>query len=86
MTHPETSVAAAATVDRETHRELVENVFRRGGCALTAEEVEQVLAGKCSPSSVRREIRALSKGNKIVRAGKKCNRSWYLARLWRWVG
>ncbi len=88
MTHrhddPETSVAAAATADHETHRELVEGVFRRGGCALTAEEVERVLAGRCSPSSVRREVRALWVDKKIVPVGEGRNRSGCKAVRWRW--
>ncbi len=81
---PPTSVAAAATVDHETHRELVERVFRRNPCALTAEEVEQVLSGRCSPSSVRRCVCELWADNKIVLVGKRPNRSGCQARLWRW--
>ena len=84
--NPPTSAAAAACVDCETHRAAVERVFRRAGCPLTAQQVERLLAGLCSPESVRRCVREMARDRTIEPAGEKPNRSGCKATAWWWIG
>ena len=83
---PPTSIAAAATVPRLTHHQLVARLMARWGDPVTAEQLEQALVGLCSPSSVRRCVWELADEGRIVEVGERPNRSGCRARLWRWVG
>ncbi len=85
-TDPETSRAAAATVPRLTHRQLVARIMAIAGRPWTAEQLEQALVGRCSPSSVRRCVKELAGEGRIVEIGERPNRSGCKARLWRWGG